>query len=320
MGFDFGKRNEGESHLATAVERIRETDAQAGGVRPETAAEAEKTTEEWDEDDDLYGGGSSFEAGEEGGLAGLYGKYQKLAVAGAVGVLLLTALFILLGFNPAAALFGGGGGAESGAAQEVEGGAAAAAQQAPQAPSIPAEVLPVEEKDIRFEAPVERDGVYYLGAGEQSWKGKLETGEDGETLKLEGPTAAQFKGGLSLDGGRITNGIWGRAVPDGPTQHATAHRALMGTKDMTLGTYFVVQDGAVTGAGFYVDEPAAPDAEGVSKVTRTYVALDPNNPAPGVDGAYAVRYDAASGAPVPSLVGLKDEATATAEASQSERE
>src|SRR5215207_5623195 len=98
--------------------------------------------------------------------------------------------------------------------------AASAPQAAHQAPQTgPQSPLEVRNTGIGIAEPVEKDGAYYLRSGEIAWKGKLENTDTGQVLTLEGPTAAQFKRAITLPGGSITTGVFGRAEPGKPILH-----------------------------------------------------------------------------------------------------
>ena len=120
-----------------------------------------------DEDDEDYG--------SDAGLIDLIGEYWYFVVG-------LSAAIVVLMFL-ASRLLGGGGEAPQQAGPV--GGEAPAAESA--------EPLEPTQTGIVFEEPEQKDGAYYLKAGDIAWKGKLENTDTGQQLTVEGPWAAQFK-------------------------------------------------------------------------------------------------------------------------------
>lgn len=197
-------------------------------------------------------------------------------------------LVVLVGIFTAAR---GGGEAPSQApapetAQKPEPGAARA----------PEEDRTVDDTGVALQEPVYKEdaGTYYLRAGSIAWKGELEKTDTGEQLTLEGPTAAQFKRSVTLPGGSVMTGVFGRAEPDKPIVHATFHRTTIGDVETTSGTYYAIDNDQVIVEGTYEDTR---DGE---TVTRTYTEH-----APGDDRyhSYRVSFEAPLGVPVPVLVG-----------------
>lgn len=152
------------------------------------------------------------------------------------------------------------------------------------------------ETGVVFEAPVEKDGDYYLKVGEISWKGKLEDAEGGQILTLEGTTAAQFKT-IEVPDGTITTGVFGRAEPGKPILYATFQRTNAGEEEITQGTYQVMNGGEVLVSGDYRDRRSG------DTVTRVYVEDDLPQTDPGVDRTYSVEFVAPPEVPIPALVG-----------------
>jgi hypothetical protein len=152
------------------------------------------------------------------------------------------------------------------------------------------------ETGVIFEAPVEKDGDYYLKVGEISWKGKLEEAEGGQVLTLEGTTAAQFRT-IEVPDGKITTGIFGRAEPGKPILYANFLRTNTSGEEITQGTYQVTNAGEVLVSGDYRDQRSG------DTVTRVYVEDDNPQTDPGVDRTYSVKFVAPPEVPIPALVG-----------------
>ena len=160
------------------------------------------------------------------GVAGLSENQTKIVLAGVVAGLLVLAAMILFSFNPITAIAGGSDTAESEpagqqAAPEAAESGAAGSQAEGSSVALPAAQIPLHDSGITFEPPVNEDDTYMLAAGDVSWGGEITTGEDGETLTLEGPTAAQIKRSLTFRDGSISTGVFGRTAPD--KAHAARH-------------------------------------------------------------------------------------------------
>lgn len=163
--------------------------------------------------------------------------------------------------------------------------------------------MPVEDTGVAIEEPVVKEdaNTYYLRAGEIAWKGKLQdTDSGGEQLTLEGPTASQFKR-ITLPGGSMTTGVFGRAEPGKPIIHATFHRMTVGEEETTSGTYYAIDQDRVIAEGTYED------ARDGQTVTRTYTEHSP-----GSDDyhSYRVSFEVPLGVPVPVLIGWEPPAEA----------
>lgn len=171
----------------------------------------------------------------------------------------------------------------------------------------------VDETGIVFSNLDENGATATLqGAGLQ-WEGSITKKDDGagETLTLEGPTAAQIERGFEVDNSDIDSGVYALAQDDGSVLHVATHTYQLVTqqqeeeadeeieREITLGTIFDLEGGNLRQSGFYVDryEPGAP------KILRTYY------PGPDFDeqSSYDVTYNSPKGTPVPLLVGYREE-------------
>jgi hypothetical protein len=257
--------------------------APMGGSAPSAVPRPPRAADTEDEED-AAGEGFLAYIGEQAS------GYWTYAVAGVV----IAVVLLFAASKVVPALFGGGDEAAT---------APQAARQAPQETG-PQGSLAVRDTGIGIAEPVEKDGAYYLRSGEIAWKGKLENTDTGEVLTLEGPTAAQFKRAITLPGGSITTGVFGRAEPGKPILHATFHRVSVGEQEYTTGTYVAVDEGRVLVKGSYSDERHG-DA-----VVRTYTE---HAPGLGEEERYAVRFEAPPGVPIPALVGWQAPAPEGAE-------
>jgi hypothetical protein len=225
-----------------------------------------------DEDDEDYGG--------DGGLIDLIGEYWYFVVGISAAIVVLMLL--------ASRLLGGGGEAPQQQAGPA-GGEAPAAESA--------EPLEPTETGIVFEEPEQKDGAYYLKAGDIAWKGKLENTDTGQQLTLEGPWAAQFKESVAFSQGSIMTGVFGRAEPGQPIVHGTYHRTVVGDEEVAAGTYTAVDAGRILVEGTYSDERDG------NTVVRTYREWAPT--APENVTTYAASFEAPPRVPVPALIGWK---------------
>jgi hypothetical protein len=225
-----------------------------------------------DEDDEDYGG--------DGGLIDLIGEYWYFVVG-------ISAAIVLLMFL-ASRLLGGGAEAPQQQAGPV-GGEAPAAESA--------EPLEPTQTGIVFEEPEQKDGAYYLKAGDIAWKGKLENTDTGQQLTLEGPWAAQFKESIAFAQGSIMTGVFGRAEPGQPIVHGTYHRTIVGDEEVAAGTYTAVDAGRILVEGTYSDER---DGNTIMRTYREWAPTSPENVT-----TYAASFEAPPRVPVPALIGWK---------------
>jgi hypothetical protein len=167
---------------------------------------------------------------------------------------------------------------------------------------------PVSNSGVKFGALQQSGDTASLeGAGLQ-WQGTLIRKQDeaGETLTLEGPTAAQLERGFDLGPSAIETGVYAVAQDDGEVLHVTTHTFVpkeegAGAQEVTLGTVYSLSGGSLDGYAFYLDQREP----GSNTVTRTYVR-------PG-ESSYRVSYEAPSqeaassghGSFVPLLVGWR---------------
>ena len=214
-------------------------------------------------------------------------------------VLLMVAAVALVAVIVAGKTFGGG--------EEADAPPAPAGTQTETRNVAPETAAPLRASDtgVVFGEPVIRDDTYYLRAGQIAWKGRTQKTDTGTEVTLEGPTAAQFKEAVSIPGGSITTGVFGRAEPGKPILHATFHMTEVDGREYASGTYYAVGSGSVVVEGSYEDTRDG------QKVTRVYTEH-----APGSTDfeRYAVTFEAPEGALVPVLVGWKPPAPVDREA------
>ena len=153
---------------------------------------------------------------------------------------------------------------------------------------------------VLFGALQESDGEARLDGAGLSWSGTVtkKEGEAGETVTLEGPTAAQLERGFDLGSSSVETGVYAVAQEGGEVLHVTTHTFLSEeggaeAQELTLGTVYSLEEGELSGYAYYLDERQ----DGSNTVTRTYVR-------PGAE-SYSVSYEAEPGAFVPLLVGWR---------------
>jgi hypothetical protein len=203
---------------------------------------------------------------------------ENRAPLAAAGVILILAV---IGLRACA----GGGEASR---QQAQGPAGEPSGQAAPAPGE------VQDTGLVFSALKKEDGQASLEAGELRWDGQVATGEQGETVTLQGPTAAQIERGFRLPKSSVESGTFAVAQDDGPVIHVDTHTFRAGEDEVTLGSLFAIEDDVLEDHGFYVDERV----KGSERVVRTYFD-------PGGGASYAVSFTAPEGTPVPLLVGWR---------------
>ncbi|QIN84624.1 hypothetical protein GBA63_19695 [Rubrobacter tropicus] len=219
-------------------------------------------------------------------------------------VIAAVALFVAVGFLWI--VFGGGedsSSADSGLSEGANG-----------AQGLPADAFvggPVTDSGVAFE-PMRESGreAALTGAGLE-WAGSVSEKEDGrgQTVTLDGPTAAQLERGFDLGSSDVETGVYAVAQEDtGEVLHVTTQTLVpqeqeAAADELTLGTVHAFANGKPSGYAFYLDRREA----GSDRVVRTYVR-------PG-QSSYRVSYDAPvtqatgegdrNGAFVPLLVGWR---------------
>lgn len=146
---------------------------------------------------------------------------------------------------------------------------------------------PVRESGVVFSALEESgDDVELAGAG-LDWEGSVaeKQGGSGETVTLEGATAAQIERGFDLDASDVETGVYAVAQENGQVLHVTTQTFVpqeegAEAEELTLGTVYALDDGELSGFAYYLDQRQ----EGSDTVTRTYVR-------PG-QSSYRVSYEA----------------------------
>lgn len=191
--------------------------------------------------------------------------------------------------------------------QPAEGGSAEGVIGARPAPEDPFGGGPVRDSGVVFGALQQEDGKAELDGAGLNWQGTVskKEGEAGETVTLEGPTAAQLERGFDLGPSSVETGVYAVAQDTGQVLHVTTHTFLpkeggAQAEELTLGTVYALEEGRLDGYAYYLDQRQ----DGSDKVTRTYVR-------PG-ESSYRVSYSARPGTFVPLLVGWRgfgDEST-----------
>lgn len=201
-----------------------------------------------------------------------------------------------------------GGGKEP---QTTDGGPSEGANGAQRIPADAFAGGPVSDSGVAFEPMRESEGEAALSGAGLEWAGSVSEKEDGrgQTVTLDGPTAAQLERGFDLGSSDVETGVYAVAQEDtGEVLHVTTQTLVPQeqeavAEELTLGTVHAFTDGEPSGYAFYVDQREA----GSDRVTRTYVR-------PGQE-SYRVSYDAPAmqatgegdrnGAFVPLLVGWR---------------
>lgn len=277
---------------ATATVTTRRT-SQAGPLakdQPEYESDPYEVARAVNQESTAYYGGASGSrtSAKAGGVsetlsdATEWVRDNKLwAILIAVG--LIIAIFAVRG------LFSGP--AEEGASGQSEAGQS---QQAGTASGAGSGDGPVEDTGLSLSSLQQADdGTVTLESGELSWKGEITSGEEGETLTLEGPTVAEFERGFVLPRASISSGVFAVAQDDGPTIHVDAHTYVSGETEITQGSIFAVEDDSLTASGYYRDERQG----GSEEVIRTYMN-------PGGEN-YRVSFESPPDTPVPMLIGWR---------------
>nr|MDQ3318221.1 hypothetical protein [Actinomycetota bacterium] len=153
---------------------------------------------------------------------------------------------------------------------------------------------PVRDTGVLFGALQESDGEAKLDGAGLDWSGTVtkKEGEAGETITLEGPTAAQVERGFDLGTSSVETGVYAVAQEGGEVLHVTTHTFLpeeegADVQELSLGTVYSLEEGELGGYAYYLDERQ----NGSNEVTRTYVR-------PGAE-SYSVSYEAEPGTFVP---------------------
>ena len=169
---------------------------------------------------------------------------------------------------------------------------------------------PVRDSGVVFGAMEESGEEATLDGAGLRWSGTVNEKEDGEgqTVTLEGPTAAQLERGFDLGSSDVETGVYAVAQDGGEVLHVTTQTFVpqeegSEAEEMTLGTVYSLEEGRLDGYAYYLDQREP----GSDTVTRTYVR-------PG-QSSYRVSYDAPAakaaedgdrnGAFVPLLVGWR---------------
>lgn len=168
---------------------------------------------------------------------------------------------------------------------------------------------PVRDSGVVFGALQEDGDEATLDGAGLNWSGTVteKEGGAGQTVTLEGPTAAQLERGFDLGPSSVETGVYAVAQDGGQVLHVTTHTFVpkeegREAEEMTLGTVYALEEGELGGYAYYIDQREP----GTNKVTRTYVR-------PG-ESSYRVSYEAlpaakggtgSKGTFVPLLVGWR---------------
>ena len=183
-----------------------------------------------------------------------------LALAVIIGVLVIV--------------FGGGGGDP----KTAERGPSEGAQDARQGAADPFAGGPVSDSGVAFEPLRESGGSAALTGAGLEWNGSVtEKGGGrgqslGQTLTLDGPTAAQLERGFDIGDWDVEPGVYAVANADSDevlhvtTQTLVPQEEERASEERTLGTVYAFEEGEFAGFAYYLDtrEP------GLDRITRTY--------------------------------------------------
>ena len=149
---------------------------------------------------------------------------------------------------------------------------------------------PVRDSGVVFGALQESGEEAELDGAGLNWRGRVtqKEGEAGQTLTLEGPTAAQLERGFDLGPSGVETGVYAVAQDGGEVLHVTTHTFVpkedgAEAEETTLGTVYSLEEGRLDGYAYYLDRRE----RGSDKVTRTYVR-------PG-QSSYQVSFEAHRG-------------------------
>ena len=247
-------------------------------------------------------GGDRTGSKQRSGGTSLAGILQRLRTNPAPALLVLLVLAILAIFLWFMFLRGGG---ETNA---PEAGGADGRQEAPLAAKPSPSAGVVDETGVVFSSLDEGgDKASLQGAGLE-WDGSVVKKEDGagETITLEGPTAAQIERGFKVQDSEVESGVYALAQDDGSVLHVATHTYKLAPEqdsediqdEITLGTIFDIEKGSLRQSGFYIDRYES----GSQKVLRKYF----RGPDFSEKNSYEVSFNAPKGTPVPLLVGYHE--------------
>jgi hypothetical protein len=160
---------------------------------------------------------------------------------------------------------------------------------------ISAEGMPIADTGIAFDALEVEEGRARLSTSDGLvWEGSSTAGEEGETITLSGPTAAQIKRGFELPGSSVESGTYAVAEPDSRVLHVTFNTFEAGGSEVSQGSILAIERDRLVYSGFYRDEREP----GSEEVVRTYMP-------PGEDN-YRASFTAPEGTPILLLAGFKN--------------
>jgi hypothetical protein len=167
---------------------------------------------------------------------------------------------------------------------------------------------PVRDSGVVFGAMQEDGEEATLDGAGLSWSGTVtrKEGEAGQTVTLEGPTAAQLERGFDLGSSDVETGVYAVAQDGGEVLHVTTQTFVPQEEgdgaETTLGTVYALEEGRLDGYAYYLDrrEP------GSDTVTRTYVRPDQESYRVSFEAPAAKAKDGdRNGTFVPLLVGWR---------------
>ena len=183
-------------------------------------------------------------------------------------VLAVVALAVLTGVL--VFVFGGGGDEPQTAERAPSGGGSGAQRLS----SDPFAGGPVSDSGVAFEPLQESGGTATLTGAGLEWNGSVteKEGGQGQTLTLDGPTAAQLERGFDIGDWDVEPGVYAVAQRDsGEVLHVTTQTLVpqdeaRAAEEMTLGTVYAFGRNRFAGFAYYLDtrEP------GSERITRTY--------------------------------------------------
>jgi hypothetical protein len=189
-------------------------------------------------------------------------RENPLPLLGAVSAL---AVFVVV----LAIVFGGGGGSQTGGRSSSED-----ADGARRIAADPFAGGTASDSGVAFEPLRESGGSAALTGAGLEWNGSVteKQGARGETVTLDGPTAAQLERGFDIGEWDVEPGVYAVANADsGEVLHVTTQTLVpqeeeRASEERTLGTVYAFDENTFAGFAYYLDtrEP------GSQRITRTY--------------------------------------------------
>ncbi|MGH3086017.1 MAG: hypothetical protein ACRDSJ_01710, partial [Rubrobacteraceae bacterium] len=160
----------------------------------------------------------------------------------------LFALLILCGFFWFFVLRVPGESATRGSSDEPSGAEGGSMLGAARVPDDPFSGGEVRDSGVVFGAMQVEDGEASLSGSGLEWSGTVtkKEGAEGETVTLEGPTAAQLERGFDLGESSVETGVYAIAQESGEILHVSTHTYLprgdgIQSGELTLGTIYALR-------------------------------------------------------------------------------